>query len=128
LCQLFLALIVMPPTRQRQILDSEWQQGFEQALATLGREVEQLQTRYRQVCYDQQREQTLAHQIESLRQQRSSEVKAQLKTLQDELERLRLDLESQLFSWDGLKELFWQVLRFGGLGVVLGWVLCAWTR
>jgi chromosome segregation ATPase len=118
----------MPSTQRPQLLDPDWQKTFEQSLATLGREVEQLQTRYRQVCYDQRREQTLTQQLEALRQPRNPKLEGQIKTLQAELERLRMDLESQLFSWDGLRELFWQILRFGGLGLVLGWFLCSWTR
>lgn len=118
----------MPSTQQPQHLDPDWQQAFEQSLATLGRDVEQLQARYQQVCHDQQREQTLTQKLESLRQQGTPELQGQMKTLQGELERLHVDLESQLFSWEGLRELFWQMLRFGGLGVVLGWALCTWSR
>jgi hypothetical protein len=37
-------------------------------------------------------------------------------------------LESQLFSWNGIKEVFWQAIRFGGLGMVAGWVLRSMVR
>jgi len=36
---------------------------------------------------------------------------------------LETNLESQLFSWTSLKRPFWQIIRFGGLGVVIGWLL-----
>ena len=30
---------------------------------------------------------------------------------------------SVIFTKSGLKDLFWQVVRFGGLGVIIGWLL-----
>ncbi len=52
--------------------------------------------------------------------------KAELKRLQKQLENLEDTLESQLLSWNNLKEPFWQVLRFVGLGLVLGWFFRGW--
>ncbi|NEP17966.1 MAG: hypothetical protein F6J97_13845 [Leptolyngbya sp. SIO4C1] len=50
----------------------------------------------------------------------------ELKRLATELEDLETKLESQLLSWETVKEPFWQALRFGGLGVVIGWLLRGW--
>ncbi|MEM9266237.1 MAG: hypothetical protein AAGA46_11995 [Cyanobacteria bacterium P01_F01_bin.13] len=52
--------------------------------------------------------------------------KAELKRLQKQIETLEETLENQLLSWNNLKEPFWQVLRFVGLGLVLGWFLRGW--
>ncbi|MEM7795274.1 MAG: hypothetical protein AAF579_12605 [Cyanobacteria bacterium P01_C01_bin.118] len=52
--------------------------------------------------------------------------KAELTRLKKQLETLEATLENQLMSWDNLKEPFWQVLRFVGLGLVLGWFLRGW--
>lgn len=52
--------------------------------------------------------------------------KAELKRLKKQIETLEETLENQLFSWDNLKEPFWQVLRFVGFGLVLGWFLRGW--
>jgi archaellum component FlaC len=52
--------------------------------------------------------------------------KAELKRLQKQIETLEETLENQLMSWNNLKEPFWQVLRFMGLGLVLGWFLRGW--
>ncbi|HHP7229723.1 MAG TPA: hypothetical protein ACFCUY_02560 [Xenococcaceae cyanobacterium] len=45
-------------------------------------------------------------------------IKTELKQLLQELETLEIDLESAL-----LPDLFWQAVRFGGLGIVIGWLL-----
>jgi hypothetical protein len=50
-------------------------------------------------------------------------LQTELKQIKEQLETIELNLESQLFSWGSLKEPFWQAVRFGGLGVVIGWIL-----
>ncbi|ESA35035.1 hypothetical protein N836_13750 [Leptolyngbya sp. Heron Island J] len=52
--------------------------------------------------------------------------RAELTRLQKQIETLEATLENQLMSWNNLKEPFWQVLRFVGLGLVLGWFLRGW--
>ncbi|MBT9317097.1 hypothetical protein [Leptothoe spongobia] len=52
--------------------------------------------------------------------------KAELKRLKKQIETLEATLENQLMSWNNLKDPFWQVLRFVGLGLVLGWFLRGW--
>jgi DNA repair exonuclease SbcCD ATPase subunit len=47
----------------------------------------------------------------------------EIKALQQQAEELELSLSGQFFSWQQLKEPFWQAVRFGGLGLVLGWLL-----
>lgn len=104
---------------------------FEQNLRELEQSVLRLKARYAQVQIDQQRQQELKirqNQIEhQLPQTRSRAVRAELnrelKRLKQQLEELEVALESQLFSWSGMKEVFWQAVRFGGLGIVLGWIL-----
>ena len=56
------------------------------------------------------------------------QVKAQLETLEDNLglfSRSYLALFGGIiiFSKSGLKDAFWQVIRFAGLGVIIGWLL-----
>lgn len=57
----------------------------------------------------------------------SLELKQELEALEAELAQVELTLESELFSWDGLREVFWQAVRFGGLGIVVGWLLKTWA-
>ena len=55
------------------------------------------------------------------------EIKAELTRIQKQLETLEINLESRLFSWNTLKRPFWQAIRFGGLGVIIGWLLRSWV-
>jgi cobalamin-dependent methionine synthase I len=99
------------------------------------REVEQslllLKVRYAQVQADQTRQQDLQQRKEQVERQlqasrsnsHQTELKAELKQIRQQLEDLEVSLESKLFSWSGLKEVFWQAVRFGGIGIVVGWIL-----
>lgn len=100
---------------------------FEQALAEVERSLQELKQRYSQVQRDQAtqtqlqaRQETLKHQ---LKQRPSPEAKTELKQIEDQLDELATQLESQLLTWGSLKTAFWQIVRFSGLGVVLGWFL-----
>ena len=56
-----------------------------------------------------------------------SELPAEeLAQMQDRIEALKVTLESHLLSWREVQEPFWQIVRFGGLGLVVGWFLRAW--
>ena len=90
-----------------------------------------LKARHAQIQLDQQRQQELQHRLEDtrqgLRRDRTPALKAELKEIQQQLDEIEVALESQLFSWGGLKEIFWQAVRFGGLGVLIGWMLRSWA-
>lgn len=45
--------------------------------------------------------------------------------LQQAVDDFELELATQTIGWQHLRETFWQAVRFGGLGMVLGWGL-AW--
>jgi FtsZ-binding cell division protein ZapB len=45
--------------------------------------------------------------------------------LQQAVDDFELELATQTLGWQHVQETFWQAVRFGGLGVVLGWGL-AW--
>ncbi len=100
---------------------------FEQELATVERSLQALKQRYSQVQQDQAMQAELHARQDSLNQQLkrqpSPEIKAELKQIAEQLAELEVNLESRLFTWDSLKESFWQIIRFGGLGLVLGWGL-----
>lgn len=51
------------------------------------------------------------------------ELHRQLQEISDRLEQLEADLESRLLSWSNLREPFWQIVRFGGIGVIIGVIL-----
>ncbi|MBF2006272.1 hypothetical protein ACF3DV_05945 [Chlorogloeopsis fritschii PCC 9212] len=98
---------------------------FEQELLEVGRSLVALKQRYRQVKRDSRQKQQLQQQFEQLNQTKNltPEMKAELRQIQQQLEVLEVCLESQLFSWRGFKDPFWQAVRFGGLGVIIGWIL-----
>jgi ATP-dependent Lon protease len=86
-----------------------------------------LKERYAQVRQDQQRQAELRQRLKQVKRElplnHSPGLKAELKQIQEQLEAIELNLESQLFTWRSLKEPFWQAVRFGGLGIVVGWIL-----
>jgi len=49
-----------------------------------------------------------------------------LATLQKDIDEFELELATQTLGWQHVRETFWQAVRFGGLGVVMGWFL-AWV-
>ena len=52
---------------------------------------------------------------------------AERQRLQQQIDTLEETLEGKILAWETLKEPFWQALRFGGLGLVLGWFLRGWV-
>jgi Lon protease-like protein len=100
-------------------------QDFEQQLLEVGRSLAALRQRYRQIKRDRHQQQQLQQQLTQLKQHKplTAEMKAQLQQIQQQLEILEVSLESQLFSWRAFKDPFWQAVRFGGLGVIIGWIL-----
>jgi DNA-binding protein YbaB len=55
--------------------------------------------------------------------QQKEELAKQLQQLSDRLEQIEADLESRLLSWSSFREPFWQIVRFGGIGVIIGVIL-----
>ncbi len=109
----------------------ESEPSFEQILETVERSLQELKERHAQIEQDQHlqreleaRSQTMRSQ---LRQSKSSSLKLELRKIEKQLEELEFNLESRLFSWAGFKEVFWQAVRFGGLGIVVGWSLAFYT-
>ena len=100
---------------------------FVQALETVERSLVAVKERYTQIQVDRQRQAELGNLREdvrkSVRQNPLPQLKQELRQIEQELEAIELNLESSLFSWGSIKQPFWQAVRFGGLGILLGWVL-----
>ncbi|NEP56493.1 MAG: DUF2203 domain-containing protein [Symploca sp. SIO2G7] len=122
------------PQKPLQPSSSEPNQGdrntqeFEEAFSDVERSLQSLLERYHQVQRDQQQQAQLQQRRQQIKQElhRSSNrrsLQTELKQIKEQLETIELNLESQLFSWGSLKEPFWQAVRFGGLGIVIGWIL-----
>ena len=100
---------------------------FVQALETVERSLATVKERYTQVQVDRLRQAELGNRREdiraSVRQNPTAQLKQELREIEQELETIELNLESSLFSWVSIKQPFWQAVRFGGLGILLGWIL-----
>ena len=100
---------------------------FSLLLADVERSLVALKQRYTQVQQDLKRQAELQQRLKQvkpeLRRNHISELKVELQQIKEQLETIEINLESQMFSWGSLREPFWQAIRFGGLGVVVGWIL-----
>jgi predicted RNase H-like nuclease (RuvC/YqgF family) len=104
---------------------------FERELEAVEQTLHALKQRYTQVQQDQHAQTHLLERQNQIQQQLHStsgaDLKNELQQVRERLEELELNLESRLFSLSSLKEPFWQIVRFGGLGLVLGWALAFCT-
>lgn len=121
--------------------DSE--SDFALSLAALTQSLQTLQTRYDEVQSHRAKQQQLDEHRADLearwQAEQRPELEQELQQIKTQLEELSLQLESELLTdkelqrlfWDGLRQgllgdVFWQVVRFGGLGIVVGWLLKSW--
>ncbi len=96
------------------------------ALLELEKTLAEFRDRYDQVQADEALRDQLQTQHQYLKTNQP-ELKAELTKLAAELDEIEMRLESQLVSWLGLREYFWQIVRFGGMGVLVGWGLATWA-
>ncbi len=109
---------------------------FETALMEVERSLLKLQGRYKEVQQAQKQKRDLEERLNPV----SSEDSLEVQKINEELQQLRITLESNLLTdediktlfWEGVRqgllgEFFWQIIRFGGLGVLLGWLLKTWA-
>ncbi|MGB3239326.1 MAG: hypothetical protein WBB29_13590 [Geitlerinemataceae cyanobacterium] len=106
---------------------SEW----ETELEDLERSLQTLKDRYSQIQQDTKLRDELRQRQKSLKNQRhrrrDPQLQAELQQIADRLAELEVNLESTLVSWGTFREPFWQAVRFGGLGIAIGWVLKSCT-
>lgn len=98
---------------------------LETAIAQVETDLMALKIRYQDVCAAQQKITELqAQQAKIMAQpeeiQKQESLKTELQLIAEEIEKLELQLESKLLNW---QEPFWQIVRFTGLGVLIGWFL-----
>ncbi|VXD22975.1 conserved hypothetical protein [Planktothrix serta PCC 8927] len=114
-----------PPSTNNS--DQDGNQDIEQELAEVEQSLIDLKARLAQIQRDEQRQIELKNRIDEvipqIRQTKSQQLKDELNQLKTQLETLEFNLESRLVTWGSFKEPFWQAVRFGGLGIVIGWVL-----
>lgn len=120
---------------------------LDQAIAEVEELLDQVKQRYEQIRIAQadlaplkQQRQDLQKQLKSGSQAQSKAqalaqsqwrdrqgIKEELATVELRLTEISVELESRLISWQSFREPFWQILRFGGVGIILGYYLKAWT-
>ena len=90
-----------------------------QALAAVETQLGEIKERLHSVTTAELEAEVLQEQLQAL----SPSMKAELKQISDRLAEIEVTIESRLFNWGALKEVFWQIVRFTGLGIVIGVVL-----
>ncbi|MFM7189654.1 MAG: DUF2203 domain-containing protein [Microcystaceae cyanobacterium] len=117
---------------------------MEESLAALERSLAALRERYTQLQATQAEQTALEQHRQDLEKQWQAnqlpELEQELHQIQEQLTEINLTLESRLvpdeqlqaWLWQGLRrgilgELFWQIVRWGGLGVAIGWWLKTWA-
>ena len=95
----------------------DWQR-FDADLTQLETSIHVLRERFEQVRQLQEEQQQLEQQL------RMPGISSnEISQLQSRLEELEVQFETSLFDWRSLQEPFWQVVRFVGLGIIIGWTL-----
>jgi hypothetical protein len=95
----------------------DWQR-FDADLSQLETSIQVLRQRFEQVRQLQTEQLQIEQQMQS-----PGLSPEEISALQNRLEDLETQLESSLFDWRSLREPFWQAVRYGGLGIVIGWIL-----
>lgn len=98
---------------------------FEAAITRIEQDLDALKQRYQDILTASaklaeltEQKQQISHQAEAVQKQQS--LKTELHLIESEIEKLEVQLESHLLDW---REPFWQIVRFTGLGILIGWFL-----
>lgn len=112
-------------------------QHLEQALQAIKQRLTQVRTLQSDRRHLEQQQQEVRDRLQRLPPQTSpqnrdatspqQELKQQLAQISSQLELLEVELESRLISWSSFREPFWQIVRFGGLGVLIGFAIKSCT-
>ncbi len=123
---------------------AESELDFLKDLAKTEQTLAQLKQRYQQIQDARQQQEQIENKQQQIQQEwektQLSELHSQLERLQEQLDELKIILESELLSsqqsrqlfFEAIRQvflagLFWQIVRFGGIGVLVGWLLKAWA-
>ncbi|BAQ60176.1 hypothetical protein GM3708_582 [Geminocystis sp. NIES-3708] len=98
------------------------------AIANVEASLEKIKQRHQQIREDQIRKNELENrqqEIKELKKENNHQdsIKSELHYIEEELTQIEMRLESELFKWSSLIEPFWLMVRFGGIGVIIGWIL-----
>lgn len=112
-----------PEDRQENVAATNSDREIEKTLTEVGQSLEALRQRYLQVQQDWQRHAELVKYKQELEQKKAHNfekepIKTELNDIEKQISELEINLESVL-----LPDIFWQAVRFGGLGIAIGWFL-----
>lgn len=96
----------------------DWE-DLQQQLAQAETELAAVKTRLNTVIAAEEEREALAEDLTHL----SPQMKEEIKRITDRIAEIEVEIESRLFNWGALKEVFWQIVRFTGLGIVIGVIL-----
>ncbi|WP_310488872.1 hypothetical protein [Chamaesiphon sp. VAR_69_metabat_338] len=97
---------------------------LETAIATLKRRQTEIELAERERIVLERQSNELKH-----KGSKQPEAKQELAQIKSRIEQLDLTLESRLLNeWKLMWEPFWQAVRFGGLGIAIGWFISTWGR
>ncbi len=117
-----------PKSNTTAAQSSQDQIDMDTALAELERSLTELKNRYAEITQAEQAMPDLrlalnAHERQLKKHRHDPELRAEIQRIKTEMERLEVILESHLLNWSSLRDLFWMAVRFGGLGIIIGWLL-----
>jgi DNA repair exonuclease SbcCD ATPase subunit len=100
---------------------------FDREIAELEAAISALKQRQAEIELAEREQVVLERQRNELKHKGSKypEAKQELAQIRSRLEELDLILESRLLN---MWEPFWQAVRFGGLGIAIGWFISTWGR
>ncbi len=119
------------PVDRKIPLPGEDADEFDREIAELEAAIFALKHRHADTQLAAQEQVVLTRQQNELKQKGRNrpEVKQEFQMIRSRLAELDLILESRLLNeWKLMWEPFWQAVRFGGLGIAIGWFLAAWGR
>jgi hypothetical protein len=96
----------------------DWE-DLTQDLNALEAQFQEVKQRLQTVVEGELEEEELKARLKEL----SPTMKGEIKAITDRLAEIEVTIESRLFNWGALKEVFWQIVRFTGLGIVIGVML-----
>lgn len=115
------------PGTENISLQGDYATEFEREISAVEQDIADLKHRHLDIQLAEREQVVLQRQRNELKLKGRTqpEIKQELDRIQSRLAELDLILESGLLN---LWEPFWQAVRFGGLGIVIGWLVCAWQR
>jgi hypothetical protein len=120
-----------PLVDEKISLQGDYATEFDREIAELEQKISALKHRQADTLLAAQEQVVLVRQRNELKQRsgNSPAVKQELQLIRSRLDELDLALESRLLNeWELMWEPFWQAVRFGGLGIAIGWFIASWGR